>query len=238
MAEVNIKVAVCDDQKHHCVYLKSLLNKYSFDMDIYEFNRGADLLRSPVRFDIIFLDINMPGMDGMATAKELRERDKAVKIIFTTSHDEFVFDAFTVKAFRFLKKPVDYEKLVEALQEAEIEMLNTEQIVITHKGKITKILLDDIVYMESFGDGTYIYDNAKRFYESSRQLKWFDEQLKGKGFFRIHRSFLISFRYVKKIESKSAYIDSFDMELPVSRRNIAQFKEEYFGYIKNKAEIL
>ncbi|HRR78429.1 MAG TPA: LytTR family DNA-binding domain-containing protein [Ruminococcus sp.] len=236
MAGINIKVAVCDDQQYHCDYLKKLLNEYSVEMNIYEFNNGGDLLRSDEKFDIIFLDIDMPGIDGMEAAKELRARDKDVRIVFTTSHDEFVYDTFTVSAFRFLKKPVEYEKLVEALQRTEMEMLNTEHIVISHKGKISKIQLKNIVYMEAFGDGSYIYDSDKRFYESSYQLKWFEEKLKDKGFFRTHRSYLVSFRHVKKIENGNALIDCFDMELPVSRRHIAAFKEEYFKYIKNNAQ--
>ncbi|MBQ9809411.1 MAG: response regulator transcription factor [Ruminococcus sp.] len=237
MTGINIKVAVCDDQKYHCDYLKSLLNEYSVDMSIYEFNNGGDLLRSNEKFDIIFLDIDMPGTDGMSAAKELRDRDEDVRIVFTTSHDEFVFEAFTVKAFRFLKKPVVYAELVETLQKTEMEMLNTEHIVISQKGKIAKIQLKNIVYMEAFGDGTYIYDSEKHFYESSYQLKWFEEKLKDKGFFRIHRSYLVSLRHVKKIENGNVLIDSFDMELPVSRRNITAAKDEYFNYIKNNAQI-
>lgn len=117
------KIAVCDDEQifvDEIIYkLQSRSNKYQ----IVYFNSGEELTNSVLDFSILFLDIEMPGLSGMETAFKLREMNYDGIIIFLTSHTEFMPEAFKIKDFRFLDKPIDQEKFDEALTSAEKEIM-------------------------------------------------------------------------------------------------------------------
>ncbi len=231
-------IAICDDEKIFREQIISYLLKYNNKFNIFEYYNGYDLLESEKIFDIIFLDIEMDNINGMIVAEKLRERGVSSIIIFLTSHHEYVHDAFKVKAFRFLNKPIDKVKLVESILDAETEILNTEKIIISRKGIINKINITDIVYIEAFGDGTYIYDKFKNVCESNVQLKEWYERLKLKNFFKIHKSFIVSMLYVKKILDCRLEIEYYDIPLPIARRNITNFKENYLIFVKSNAKII
>ena len=186
-----MKAAICDDEKIFRDDLIKHLQKMDPDLEFHEFTNGKELIRSKMQFDIIFLDIEMPELDGMETAAKLRKLSVGSLIIFLTSHIERVQDAFKVKAFRFLTKPVEAEPLLEALKSAKAEIEQQEKVVINQKGRIYELKLTDIVYIEAYGDGTYIYDNRDNVYECSVQLKEWNNRLEGSGFYKIHKSYII-----------------------------------------------
>ncbi|MBQ9886545.1 MAG: response regulator transcription factor [Lachnospiraceae bacterium] len=232
-----MNIAVCDDEENFRAKLIKYIKEYDKSIQIVQFKRGRELLNSDKSFDIIFLDIEMPGMDGMKTAKKLRENKIESIIIFLTSYEEFVFDAYKVDAFRYIRK-TNLSDLKEAMQAAETRISSRERIVINQKGKVYELNLSDIVYLEAFGDGTYIYDRFGRHYESFEQLKTWDEKLKDKGFFKIHKSYIVSLAYVESREDNSVTLKSTNNTLPVSRRNVTEFKEAYIEFIKKNAHII
>ena len=124
------------------------------------------------------------------------------------------------------------------MQAADTRISSRERIVINQKGKVYELNLSDIVYLEAFGDGTYIYDRFGRHYESFEQLKTWDEKLKDKGFFKIHKSYIVSLAYVESREDNSVTLKSTNNTLPVSRRNVTEFKEAYIEFIKKNAHII
>ncbi len=122
-----MKIAICDDEQIFRDTLYKKLVKYNKTFEIKEFRTGRELIDSRIKFDIIFLDIEMPELNGMDTAKKLRKLSVGSIIIFLTSHIECIQDAFKVKAFRFLSKPVQEDALNEALEEAEKEIVGQEK---------------------------------------------------------------------------------------------------------------
>lgn len=132
---VKLKIAICDDETILCKELKEKISKFYSEYSIDTFHSGKELLRCPNEYDIIFLDIEMPGEDGMETAKKLRSQNCKSYIIFLTSHTEYMPDAFKVKAFRFLAKPLDEEHLKEALADAQKELADSKKIIISNFGR-------------------------------------------------------------------------------------------------------
>ena len=233
-----MKIAVCDDEKILRKQLSAYIKSYSDKSSVDEYENGWELLNSNVYYDIIFLDIEMPGINGMDVAEILRNKCIDTHIVFLTSHIEYIYDAFKVKAFRFLNKPINISELIEAMRGVEAEILNKEKIVINRKGRIYYINLKDIVYLEAFGDGTYVYDKYNNVYECSVQLKEWNKNLQGKGFFKIHKSFIVSFLYVKKVENHQLELFNISNSFTISRRNLSMFKEEYLQYIKNNSRVI
>lgn len=234
--EITCRIAVCDDEKIFREQVIKQIRVYDDRVVLHEYTSGDKLLQTDEVYDLIFLDIEMPGSNGMVTAKKLREKKVESHIVFLTTHKECVFDAFKVRAFRFLNKPVNPAKLREVLQELEKEKQSDERIVVEQKGKSFDILLKHVVYLEAFGDGTYIYDKYGQVYSSSMQLKEWEEKLQEKGFYRIHKSYMVSMAYVKSRDKELLELSDLDVTLKIARRNVGEFKEAYLNYIDKNAK--
>ena len=234
------KIAVCDDERIFIDDVVSNLNGQSEQCEISEYFSGEELLSSSLEFNIIFLDIEMTGIDGINTAFVLRERGYDEIIIFLTSHTEFMPDAFKVKAFRFLDKPLNSEKFKEAFSEAKKEILNTEHILLSDRnGKTVYLKLTDIVYLEAYGDGTYIYDKNGNVYDTDRPLKVWKSQIGSEHFFQIHKSFIVSYLYVSDISKDGQVVmKGVKQPLDISRRNVVPFKNGFFDYIRKYAKVM
>lgn len=234
------KIAVCDDEQIFVDDVAAKIKKQSEQYEISEYTSGEELLNSSLEFNIIFLDIEMTGINGINAAFALRERGYDGMIIFLTSHTEFMPDAFKVKAFRFLDKPLEPEKFNEAFSEAKKEIMNTEHILLSDRSGITVYLkLTDIVYLETYGDGTYIYSKTGKVYDTDKPLKYWKGQIGLEHFFQIHKSFIVSYLYVSDI-SKDGQVamKGFKQPLDISRRNVVPFRNGFFDYIRKYARIV
>lgn len=234
------KIAVCDDEQIFVDDVVKKLKEQSEQCEISEYISGEDLLNSPLEFDMIFLDIEMTGINGINAAFTLRERGFDGMIIFLTSHTEFMPDAFKVKAFRFLDKPFDSEKFNEAFSEAKKEIMNTEHILLSDRnGKTVYLKLTDIVYLEAYGDGTYIYGKTGIVYDTDKPLKYWKEQIGSEHFYQIHKSFIVSYLYVSDISKDGQVVmKGFKQPLDISRRNVVPFRNGFFDYIRKYARIM
>lgn len=201
------------------------------------FYSGYELLKVERIYDVVLLDIEMNGINGLKTAELLREKNNNEYIIFLTSHNEFMQEAFKVKAFRFLVKPINQRELNEALFKAKKEIFNNKNIIINERNRVKVIQINNIIFFESFGDGTYIY-TKNEIYESIKTLKYWIGLVGNESFFQIHKSYLISLNYVKNLGDSSAEMQYFKQPLPISRRKFPLFKKAFLEYIKKNAEFL
>ena len=236
---MRLKVAVCDDEKIISNEIKKRLLEIRPEFEVSLFSSGDELIKADKSFDLIFLDIEMPQLDGMETAKIMRKNQKDEYIIFLTSHSELMAEAFKVKAFRFLRKPIELDAFREAVTMAENEILSNEKLTISIKGELKVIYLKDIVYIEAFGDGTYIYTNEEVI-ESKNTLKHWNQKLGTEHFFQTHKSFIVALRYVKKIDSVKVKIQSvcIEEEIPVSRRKRTQLKDAVLRYVRLNSQFV
>lgn len=234
-----MKIAICDDEPlflHH--FVKKLRDIEPVEY-ITTFLSGEELLDSDLDFHIIFLDVEMTGMNGIDTAFALRQKGYDGIVIFLTSHAEVMPEAFKVRAFRFLQKPIEEADLKEAYEAAEIEVCNTPHILLKHRGGSTYMKWTDIVYFEAYGDGTYLYHRTGQVYDTDKQLKYWVEQAEKESFFRIHKSYLVSLRYVKQITKEcQVVLQNGEQRLPISRRNYSATREAFFAYIKKYAKVM
>ena len=234
------RIAVCDDEQIFINDAVAKLKGQSEQCEISEYTSGEELLDSSLDFNIIFLDIEMTGINGINTAFSLRERKYDGMIIFLTSHTEFMPDAFKVKAFRFLDKPLDDDKFNEAFTEAKKEILNTEHILLSDRsGKKVYLKLTDIVYLEAYGDRTYIYGKTGSVYDTDKPLKYWKEQIGSEHFYQIHKSFIVSYLYVSVIlKNNQVVMKGIKQPLDISRRNTVPFRNGFFDYIKKYAKVI
>ena len=232
-----MRIAVCDDEELFRIEFKNVLDKalVNVDYDIDTFSGGSSLyeafLKSP--FDLVFLDIEMPGIDGITLAKRLRAISENVHIVFLTSHIEYALEGYEVNALRYLVKPVDMNKLGEVLKYVQDKKNNSRQIMIREDGEDIVIDISDIIYMESMDKNVRIV-TSKREYVTRYNISDYEEELKNSGFLRIHRGYLISLSKVKKIVKNDVVMDG-DISLPVSRSNLKALKDALYAYVEGTA---
>lgn len=233
------KIAICDDEKEVVDSITDKLSEYGNEYEICCFDSGEKLLEAAADYHILFLDIEMSGIDGIQTAFRLREKNYDGLIIFLTSHTEFMPDAFKVNAFRFLSKPIDDEKFIEAFSEAEKDILNTAHILINTKHSSIYMKLTDIVYLEAYGDGTYIHDKNGNSYDTDCSLKYWKEAIGTEHFFQVHKSYIVSLPHISHISKDcTIMLNGYSKELSISRRNYSAFRNVFFDYIKRHARIM
>lgn len=232
-----MRIAVCDDEELFRIEFKSVLDKVliNAEYDIDTFSGGSSLyeafLKNP--FDLVFLDIEMPGIDGITLAKRLRAVSENVQIVFLTSHIEYALEGYEVNALRYLVKPVDMNKLSEVLKYIQDKKNNSRQIMIKQEGEDIVIDISDIIYMESMDKNVRIV-TSKSEYITRYNISDYEEELKNSGFLRIHRGYLISLPKVKKIVKNDVVMDG-DISLPVSRSNIKTLKDALYAYVEGTA---
>ena len=100
-----MRIAICDDEKKYREETKNCIKEYNPEFEIVEFEDGSDLVKAKEAFDLILLDVEMPQLDGMTAAKQLRKQKSDAEIVFLTSYEKYVYDAFDIRALQFLKKP-------------------------------------------------------------------------------------------------------------------------------------
>lgn len=229
-----MKIAVCDDEPLICKEVIRRIRMLSPTEDVLEFHNGKELLDSGFTFDLVFLDIDMPEMGGMETAGVLSRRRRDTLIIFLTGSREHMPDAFKVRAFRYICKPVTPEEFHEAFISAKQEFAERVMISVRHDHMTCTILLDDVICFEAYGDGTYIY-TADAVYTSARSLRsWLDE-VGEHYFYQVHRSYVISLRHIQSIELNTITMRGQNLEVPVSRRSRTALKEAFQAYMKENA---
>lgn len=235
--ELHVRIAICDDEERYRIELKTILNKLliNADLNIDTFDDGnilADAFAvSP--YDLVFLDIEMPAVDGITLAKKIRARSENVFIVFLTSHIEYALEGYEVNALRYLTKPVDIEKLKEVIRYVQEKQGSSRQIIIKEDGEEILIDINDVIYMESMNQNVRIV-TAKGEHVIRYNIGDFEEQLKNDGFFRIHRGYLISLSKVKKLSGNDVILDGGET-LPVSRSNVKPLKEALYTYVEGTA---
>ena len=232
-----MRIAVCDDEEIFQQQLRTMIDKICNSMDVIidVFSEGHKLLErfDKTPYDILFLDIEMPAMDGLTLAKKLRERSEEVFLVFLTSHVEYALEGYEVNALRYLTKPIKEDKLREVLKYVLEKNSMKRQLMIRSEGEELCLGVSDIRYLEA--QNQYLMIHTKQEDHLIRaSLGDYEEQLKNDGFFRIHRSFLVSLSCVKKISGSDVILDN-NKVLPISRSNIKPLKEALYTYLEKNS---
>ena len=230
-----MQIAICDDEAYFRNELKDKLLKYKKEkriaIDIYEFENGVSLLESETVFDIIFLDYQLPDINGMDIAKRLRAENASCCIIFVTQYPQFVYDSFEVQPFRFFVKPLSDEKLCSALDTFLENNKLITPLVIVNEGQQITIEAKSIVYLE--GDGKYcLVRTVDNTYRSSKTLSQVQELLPKHCFYRIHKSYLVNMYYISSIQGSELNLINGE-KASIGRTRLSDFRKSYMDFVKN-----
>ena len=232
-----IHIAICDDEKHMSDQIRAMASdffrKKNREIRLRTFLSGEELLNDEGQIDILFLDIQMKGMDGLETARKLRAGQFRGFLIFITVLKEMVFQSFEVQAYDYLVKPVDEKQFGKTMERLYASMQNaSEDSLLVQKGYEGRIIREDeIVFCEVIDRKIYlnlVSGEVVDYYERIENL----ETKLGSHFFRCHRSYLINLKHLKGYKNGTACMDN-GKEVPVSRLRSKEFSGVVLQYMKN-----
>lgn len=226
-----MKVAVCDNDVEFLKELTDLIDSYIFDrnvmLNVKKFTDYESLLNQIDDFDIFFLDYKMDGIDGLSFARKLAEKyGDRKRIVFVTAYPEIVYEAFEVRAFRFLVKPIEREKLYRTLDDLLMTTNLNPKITVKTDGETHYLEADEIHYLKVERKNTSIVLDKKEIV-CHKTMDYFEEKLSCCSvFFRIHRSYLINVKKVKSFKNTYVIMQNGD-KIEMSRRRYNDFCKRY-----------
>ena len=232
-----MNIAICDDNRQTAEYIRKTVAVYlaqtNFENEIAVFYSGEALLDSKAEWDIVFLDVEMGGISGIAVSKELSSRNPRIKIILVTAYEHYVDDALDLRLCRFINKPVSKARIVSCLSKAVTQHIYDDCVIeIKHNGTSSFLRAADIIYIETKNKKVYVHTCGESLptYCSFKELTG---RLKSKGFVQTHKSFLVNCRYITDFSPTSVKLTckGEDFEIWVSRRFSKDCRETIKSYL-------
>jgi DNA-binding LytR/AlgR family response regulator len=240
-----IKIGICDDDQQVLTQVEQYLHTYTstkgINCFINSFQSGEDLICDMDvygTYDILFLDIELSRIDGIETARYVRNRYPGTVLLFISCHSEYYKAAFDVQPFQFIDKPIEFTDFCSLCDRIFNLVLDSPQLLSFYYNHIHyNVDIRDIVYLESnkrlirviCRDGDY------EFYDKLNNLEIYLAE-KNHQFIRIHKSFLINPLYVKRFEPENVIMIN-DVSLAISRDRRQQVRQYYLESLRGELKI-
>ena len=240
-----MRIAICDDDIVQLKLIGKLIETWAHEknasVNLFPFSTGDRLIQAHEKtpFDLLFLDIFMPGFNGMDVAKEIRHTDKKTDIVFLTSTPDFAVESYAVAAKNYLLKPVNEEALRATLDQIWAAATHTRKSIMVKSGStMQRIFLEEIEFIEAINRGTAFALSSGQSVQTSRPFHEFEKELEEESiFFKCHRSYIINIMHIDTY-SKNEIKTLSGMRIPISRSYSATFDEVYFSQMFKKMEDL
>ncbi len=229
-----ITIGICDDEQKSREILLSFCRQLFVDKENYEikeFVSGEEVLKSE-KTDILLLDIEMCGIDGIVVKDELQNQGEEVDILFITNYSERMQEAYGKNVFGFLHKPLQYLEFQKEMQKIIKDLeARYKSVLIRGIDRYRTIYMRDIVYIKVYGKyvkvHTVLEDNV---FFDDRNMKDWEKRLKNSGFVMTHQSYLVNLFWIEKVGKESVLLKNGEV-INISRRKKNIFMEEYMKYV-------
>ena len=227
-----IRIAIVDDETAIVNQLKLIveacIKEKTGSYEIKTFTSGAGLLEDDDAYNLVFLDIEMPGMDGYETGRLLREKCPQCEIIIATADRSRFKEAFNIRAFRYITKSFDEKEIREAVHSYVDEKMKIEEEIMVYSDRIPcYIRQKDIQYIEAYDGYVNIYACGKK-YRAESTINEYEKILNSDYFYRISRSFILNFLYVRK-NPRGIFIIG-EKEFKIPRKRVTEVKEAFIAF--------
>lgn len=236
--EKMMHLAMCDDDLKSLEMLKKMIFEIypgQEGLQISEYTNGEQLLLQfqPGKYDVIILDIEMNGINGLEAAEKIRNMDKKVILVFLTSHQEFAASGYEVNAFRYLLKQQPQPVYQRQLQAIFREYHQTHlSLPVSVSDTIYNICINDILYFEIFKRKLIIH-TIKNQYQIIGKLSDFEKDGRLLDFIKPHRSYYLNLAYIDRIESADLFMKNGD-RIPLSRNLKKNVTEQFISYLSSR----
>ena len=230
-----MKIAIVDDEEESAELITKYLIQFQKEngrsFEIKSFRSGLEFMDSLEDFDLVFMDIAMPHINGMETARELRKHNETCSLIFITNMAQYAIEGYEVEALDFLLKPVEYYtfalKMKKALKLYLARQAHTVSIPATEG--IIYVSTDDIYYVEVIAHSILFHTDKRTFESRKNSLKTYEQQLISLGFSRCNYNYLVNLKYVTKVSGDTVFVGG--DSLKISRNRKKAFMKDLADYI-------
>ena len=235
-----MRIAVVDDEKIFRNRICEMIDEHYKSLDVLctQFSDGSELIKALAAgksFDVIFLDIEMPKLDGMQTAERVRDYSADVPIIFLTSHTERAMEGYEVNAFRFLPKDAPQKKIDAALKDLSKQLSVSKKIILKSASQEYVVKPENIIYAESNNNTVIFVADDNRYYvrmKLSAALDMLNDAMP--VFVKIHRCLIVNLSHICGYTDKEVTMDNGEI-LSVSKSCSESFRKSMLDYIKHSA---
>lgn len=235
-----MRIAVCGDDEKEVFHVRKLLTEYQASreemMDCRYFTTSADFLceLKGGEYDLVLLDVLVPGAGGLQTAQELRERDKNVRLIFVSASPEFAVESYSVGAYYYLLKPIDADFFFGLMDKIRGELsAQVEQgFILKSRDGVVRIDFARLAYVEVINKTLFFHLSDGTVREAAATLADFEGQLLAREeFLKTHRSYLVNLSYVQVVDTNCVVMKD-GHNVPVSRQRRGQVQKAYMGFLR------
>ena len=236
-----LQIAICDDLEEERALLSRMLRDYArrqgLSLQLHFFVSGEELLqnlRQASACQILLLDIYMPGLSGVETARRLRAAGCGSSIVFATTSTDHGVDSFEVRASDYLVKPFRQEEVDRALDWCLEHMPEPlRSLSVYAEGETQELPLSSILYIEVLGHQSHIH-TLRQTVVVRKSLDDLERAVDSPDFFRCHRSFLVNLNHAERIES-SDFLMSDGARIPISSPNLPRARDTFLDWVYRKA---
>ena len=230
-----MKIAVVDDSPRDLQLIKGYVERYfkenGGDYQVRTFENGLDFLdEEKLSFDIVFLDVEMPHLNGIETARNFRKRDKMAVLVFITNMAQYAIHGYEVDAIEYMVKPVEYYNFSDKMEKAlRFVKRDQEKTLLLHGQEVTaRIPVSGIYYMEKERNYILFHTKEGNFRERG-SMGEMEEKLAGSGFSRCITGCLVNLRYISKMSKDAVWVGN--RCLPISRSQRKQFAKDFADFL-------
>lgn len=237
-------IGICDDEAFHREHIKEFceqyFGEYPQEHEYVEFTSAEEVLvygeaaeNSGSKLHLLFLDVEMGELDGIELLRKVEDADWIWRIVFVTSHEEVMQDAFGIKTLGFARKPVEYRQIEKWISTAVRENKENVMLEYTFGTQQGYIALEDIYYLQAQGNYTCLHTKEQTILLNENMKQW-QKKMGEMSMVRIHKSHLINMLHVKKWEASKVTLES-GVELSVGRQYAKEAKNIYYAFVKKQA---
>ena len=232
-----MRILICDDDPLIIEQLQKFIESFFKSNhikcpELVSFTSGESLLADSEEKDLVFLDIEMPGMNGIYIGNELKKANKNVIIFVVTSYSEYLDDAMRFHVFRYLSKPLERQRFFRNMQDAvNLYHTSTFLIPVETKNGIHTVSASDIIAVEVTDRKVIVYTTRNNF-ESVHNISYWMDTLPKSRFFQTHRSFIVNFEHITDFDHTLIHLTN-QLTAYLTRRKYRTFKDAYLLYLES-----
>lgn len=233
-----MRILICDDDDLAITKLQDYIMSFFEHAqlacpEIVCFSNGESVLADKGDKDIIFLDIEMPGLNGIYVGNELKKKNSNIIIFVVTSYSEYLDEAMRFRVFRYLSKPLDKQRFFRNMKDA-VDMYNslTIKLPVETKQGVHILPASSIIAIEAIGRKIIVHTTLQDF-QSVHNMQYWIEQLPKNSFFQTHRSFIINFEHVTDFDRTLIHLANNQFSAYLTKRKYSSFKKAFLIYLES-----